>query len=116
IQEDIKPIIQTTINHFPTLHIIINNPPFQNSIPTHQISIHHSQKLIHINLTPPFVPSTQPINQFLNQNKKPTIINISTLHHTIPCPNYLHYPPSKGALKLIMETMSIEYAQYRIRI
>ncbi|WP_398573601.1 SDR family NAD(P)-dependent oxidoreductase, partial [Staphylococcus epidermidis] len=74
IQQHIKPIIQTTINHFPTLHIIINNAPFQNSIPTHQISIHHSQKLIHINLTPPFLASTQPINQFLNENKKPTII------------------------------------------
>ncbi|WP_145365152.1 SDR family NAD(P)-dependent oxidoreductase, partial [Staphylococcus epidermidis] len=88
----------------------------QNSIPTHQISIHHSQKLIHINLTPPFLPSTQPINQFLNQNNKPTIINISTLHHTIPSPNYVHYPPSKRALKLIMQTISMQYPQYAIPI
>ncbi|WP_145447468.1 SDR family NAD(P)-dependent oxidoreductase, partial [Staphylococcus epidermidis] len=67
-------------------------------------------------LTPPFLSSTQPINQFLNQNNKPTIINISTLHHTVPSPNYLHYPASKPRLKLIIQTISIQYPQYPIPI
>ena len=30
--------------------------------------------------------------------------------------NYVHYAASKGGLKLMMETMSMEYAQYGIRI
>ena len=50
------------------------------------------------------------------ENKKGTIINISSVHDTIPWPNYVHYAASKGGLKLMMETMSMEYAQYGIRI
>ena len=59
--------------------------------------------------------SREAINQFLKENKKGTIINISSVHDTIPWPNYVHYAASKGGLKL-METMSMEYAQYGIRI
>ena len=60
--------------------------------------------------------SREAINQFLKENKKGTIINISSVHDTIPWPNYVHYAASKGGLKLMMETMSMEYAQYGIRI
>jgi len=62
------------------------------------------------------VGSREAINQFLKENKKGTIINISSVHDTIPWPNYVHYAASKGGLKLMMETMSMEYAQYGIRI
>ena len=37
------------------------------------------------------------------------------MHDTIPWPNYVNYAASKGGLKLMMETMSMEYAQH-IRI
>lgn len=116
IEEDIKRMIETTINHFGTLDIIINNAGFENSIPTHEMSIDDWQKVIDINLTGAFVCSREAINQFLKENKKGTIINISSVHDTIPWPNYVHYAASKGGLKLMMETMSMEYAQYGIRI
>ena len=38
------------------------------------------------------------------------------MHDTIPWPNYVNYAASKGGLKLMMETMSMEYAQHGIRI
>ena len=44
------------------------------------------------------------------------IINTSSVHDTIPWPNYVNYAASKGGMKLMMETMSMEYAQYGIRI
>ncbi len=107
IEEDIKRMIETTINHFGTLDIIINNAGFENSIPTHEMSIDDWQKVIDINLTGAFVGSREAINQFLKENKKGTIINISSVHDTIPWPNYVHYAASKGGLKLMMETMSM---------
>ena len=67
IEEDIKRMIETTINHFGTLDIIINNAGFENSIPTHEMSIDDWQKVIDINLTGAFVGSREAINQFLKE-------------------------------------------------
>lgn len=52
------------------------------------MSIDDWQKVIDINLTGAFVGSREAINQFLKENKKGTIINISSVHDTIPWPNY----------------------------
>jgi len=73
-------------------------------------------KVIDINLTGAFIGSREAINQFLKEDKKGVIINTSSVHDTIPWPNYVHYASSKGGLKLMMETMSMEYTQYGIRI
>ncbi|MFW3612074.1 SDR family oxidoreductase [Staphylococcus caprae] len=74
------------------------------------------QKVIDINLTGAFIGSREAINQFLKEDKKGVIINTSSVHDTIPWPNYVNYAASKGGMKLMMETMSMEYAQYGIRI
>ena len=100
IEEDIKRMIKTTINHFGTLDIIINNAGFENSIPTHEMSIDDWQKVIDINLTGAFEGSREPSINFKGKQKG-TIINISSVHDTIPWPNYVHYA---HGLKLMMES------------
>ncbi|WP_145506952.1 SDR family NAD(P)-dependent oxidoreductase, partial [Staphylococcus warneri] len=62
------------------------------------------------------IASTEAIKQFTHQHKQALIINTSTLHHTIPSPNYLHYPSTKRPLKLIIQTMSIQYPHFAITI
>jgi len=47
--------------------------------------------VIDINLTGAFIGSREAINQFLKEDKKGIIINTSSVHDTIPCPNYVHY-------------------------
>lgn len=73
-------------------------------------------KVIDINLTGTFIGSREAIKQFRDEDKQGVIINTSSVHDTIPWPNYVHYASSKGGLKLMMETMSMEYAQFGIRI
>ena len=46
IEEDIKRMIETTINHFGTLDIIINNAGFENSIPTLKCRLTTGKKLL----------------------------------------------------------------------
>lgn len=116
VEEDVKNLVQSAVDHFGTLDIMINNAGFEKPIPTHEMSNDEWQKVIDINLTGAFTGSREAINQFLKEDKKGVIINTSSVHDRIPWPNYVNYAASKGGLKLMMETMSMEYAQYGIRI
>ena len=116
VEADVKNLVKTTIDHFGTLDIMINNAGFEKAIPSHEMSLQEWQKVIDINLTGAFIGSREAINHFLKENKQGVIINTASVHDRIPWPNYVNYAASKGGLKLMMETMSMEYAQYGIRI
>ncbi|MCQ9278438.1 glucose 1-dehydrogenase [Staphylococcus borealis] len=116
VEEEVQQLVQAAVNEFGTLDIMINNAGFEKPIPSHKMSVEEWQKVIDINLTGAFIGSREAINQFLKEDKKGIIINTSSVHDTIPWPNYVNYAASKGGLKLMMETMSMEYAQHGIRI
>lgn len=115
-EDDVERLIQSAVDQFGTLDILINNAGFEKPIPTHEMPLEEWQKVIDVNLTGAFIGSKTAINQFLKEDKKGIIINTSSVHDKIPWPNYVNYAASKGGLKLMMETMSMEYAQYGIRI
>lgn len=115
-EDEVERLIQSAVDQFGTLDILINNAGFEKPIPTHEMPLEEWQKVIDVNLTGAFIGSKTAVNQFLKEDKKGVIINTSSVHDKIPWPNYVNYAASKGGLKLMMETMSMEYAQYGIRI
>lgn len=116
VEEDVKRLVETAVKEFGTIDIMINNAGFEKPTPTHEMTLEEWQKVIDINLTGAFIGSREAIKQFRDEDKQGVIINTSSVHDTIPWPNYVHYASSKGGLKLMMETMSMEYAQFGIRI
>ena len=115
-EADVEQLVKTAVDTFGTLDIMINNAGFEKPIPTHEMPLDEWQKVIDINLTGAFIGAKAAVNQFLKEDKPGIIINTSSVHDKIPWPNYVNYAASKGGLKLMMETMSMEYAQYGIRI
>lgn len=116
VEDDVNNLVQTAVKEFGTVDVMINNAGFEKPIPSHEMSVSEWQKVIDINLTGAFMGAKAAVNQFLKEDKKGVILNTSSVHDTIPWPNYVNYAASKGGLKLMMETMSMEYAQYGIRI
>lgn len=116
VEADVKNLIATAVEHFGTLDVMFNNAGFEKAIPSHEMSVEEWQKVIDINLTGAFMGAKEAVNQFLKEDKPGVIINTSSVHDRIPWPNYVNYAASKGGLKLMMETMSMEYAQHGIRI
>ncbi|MFD2830121.1 SDR family oxidoreductase [Corticicoccus populi] len=116
VEEDVVNLIQTAVGQFGTLDIMINNAGFEKPIPSHKMLLAEWNKAVDVNLTGAFIGAREAVNQFLKEDKKGIILNTSSVHDTIPWPNYVNYAASKGGLKLMMETMSMEYAQYGIRI
>ncbi|GGI40995.1 glucose 1-dehydrogenase [Mammaliicoccus stepanovicii] len=115
-EEDIMNLIQKAHEAFGRIDIMINNAGFEKPIPTHKTSLEDWSKVIDINLTGAFLGSREAVKYFLDQGIKGQIINTASVHDVIPWPNYVNYAASKGGLKLMMETMSMEYGKYGIRI
>lgn len=116
VEADVNKLVQAAVDEYGTLDIMLNNAGYEKPIPTHEMSVEEWNKVIDINLTGAFIGAKAAVKQFLKEDKKGVIINTSSVHDTIPWPNYANYAASKGGLKLMMETMSMEYAQHGIRI
>lgn len=70
VEEDVKHLVQSAVETFGTIDIMINNAGFEKPIPTHEMSLDEWQKVIDINLTGAFIGSREAINQFLKEDKK----------------------------------------------
>ena len=76
-------------------------------------------KIIAVDLTGPFVCSREAIKHMEKQQNPPSggycIINISSVHQTIPKPHYVPYATSKAGIEMMTKTMALELAKKNIR-
>ncbi|WP_146741334.1 SDR family oxidoreductase, partial [Lonsdalea populi] len=73
-------------------------------------------QVISVNLTSYFLTAKIAIQYFLKNNIQGAIINMSSVHEQIPWPTFASYAASKGGVKLLTQTLALEYADKGIRI
>ncbi|MBP3038438.1 SDR family oxidoreductase [Bacillaceae bacterium Marseille-Q3522] len=115
-EADVKNLIHTAKNHFGTLDIMINNAGIENAVASHELPLEDWNKVLDTNLTGAFLGSREAIKYYLENDIKGNIINISSVHELIPWPHFVHYAASKGGMKLMTETLALEYAPKGIRV
>lgn len=115
-KNDMEHLIKATINHFGAFHIMVNNAGVQSDVPSHTMSIEEFDKVIDVNLRGTFIGCQLALDHFMERKFKGNIINISSVHEIIPWPHYAHYSASKGGVKLMTQSLALEYARVQIRI
>jgi glucose 1-dehydrogenase len=115
-EEDVINLVQTAVKRFGTLDVMINNAGIENAVPSHELPLSNWNKVIDTNLTGAFLGSREAIKYFVENNIKGTVINMSSVHEKIPWPLFVHYAASKGGIKLMTETLALEYAPKGIRV
>ncbi|TDM02341.1 glucose 1-dehydrogenase [Macrococcus carouselicus] len=115
-EEDVVALVQTAIDAFGGLDIMINNAGVEKPVATVEMSAEEFRRVMDTNLTGAFVGSREAAKYFIDHDIKGNIINIASVHDVIPWPNYVNYAASKGGMKLMMETMSMEFAPNGIRV
>ena len=116
-ESDCIKLIDHTIKHYGRIDVLVNNAGIQKDVPFEQTSIEEWYKIIGVDLTGPFVCSREAIKQMEKQNdpKGGCIINISSVHQTIPKPHYVPYATSKAGIEMMTKTMALELAKDNIR-
>lgn len=116
IEEDVKHLVQEAVSHFGSLDIMINNAGVENEVPSEDLSLKDWNRVIATNLTGAFLGCREAIDYMLEKNLKGSIINMSSVHEVIPWPHFVHYAASKGGIKLMSETLALEFAPKGIRV
>ena len=116
IEEDVINLVQTAVNKFGTLDVMINNAGIENPVASHEMPLSDWNRVINTNLTGAFLGSREAIKYFVENDIKGSVINMSSVHEMIPWPLFVHYAASKGGIKLMTQTLALEYAPKGIRV
>ncbi|MGG2089956.1 glucose 1-dehydrogenase [Priestia aryabhattai] len=116
VESDVINLVQSAIKEFGKLDVMINNAGLENPVSSHEMSLNDWNKVIDTNLTGAFLGSREAIKYFVENDIKGTVINMSSVHEKIPWPLFVHYAASKGGMKLMTETLALEYAPKGIRV
>jgi len=70
---------------------------------------------VKVNLTGTFLMSREAMKVMV-ENGGGVVINMSSVHQRIPWPHFAHYAAAKGGLKLLTETLALEFAHRGIGV
>jgi glucose 1-dehydrogenase len=122
-EEDVFSMFGEIIQQYGTLDILINNAGLQQDAPFHEMTLQQWQKVIDVNLTGQFLCAREAIREFLRRGLVPErsracgkIICISSVHELIPWAGHVNYAASKGAIKMLMQSLAQEYGPQQIRV
>lgn len=115
-EEDIVRLLDFAVETFGGVDVWVNNAGKEKAFPSHEMPLEEWQSVIDTNLTGIFLGAKHAIGYFLRAGKKGNIINVSSVHEVIPRPRYVHYAASKGGVKLLTQTLALEYGAKGIRI
>jgi glucose 1-dehydrogenase len=97
------------------LDLLVNNAGIESRVPTLEMSLEAWDQVLRINLTGAFL-CLREAGRLMAAERGGVIVNISSVHEFIPWPGYAHYCASKGGLKLLTETVALEWAPLGIRV
>lgn len=114
-EEDAKRLVSETIETFGGINVLVNNAGIESEVPFLEMSLEDWEKIISVNLTGTFLISREAIG-YMVENGGGSVVNMSSVHQRIPWPKFAHYAASKGGVKLLTETLALEFASRGVRV
>lgn len=120
-EREVEAMFEQAVESCGTIDILVNNAGIQIEEPaSHETTVAHFDEVLAVNLRGAFLCSREAIRGFLSRgaegNARGVIVNVSSVHETIPRPHYLSYAVSKFGLKGMTQTLALEYADRGIRV
>lgn len=116
ISNDVEDLIKKTLDEFGRIDILVNSAGIQTIRPFIELPENEWQRVVDVNLKGTFLCSQGVAKEMIKSGVKGTIINISSIHGSIPRPNEVHYDASKAGVDMLTKEMALELAEYGIRV
>jgi glucose 1-dehydrogenase len=115
-EDEVVRMVAETVEQLGGIDVLVNNAGIQISRPSEELSSSDFDKVLAVNLRGSFLCAREAIKHFLAEDKRGSIVNISSVHQLIPKPSYLGYSVSKGGMQNLTRTLALEYAGRGIRV
>jgi glucose 1-dehydrogenase len=113
--DDIQADVRTIVETLGGVHILVNNAGFENAHDILEMPYDAWQGVLNVNLTGPFLAG-QACGRWMAANGGGVIVNISSVHDTIPWATFAHYCASKAGLSMLTKCMAVALAERKIRV
>lgn len=97
------------------IDILINNAGIESVVHALDMEVAEWERVVNINLKGPFLCS-QEAGRRMEKNKSGVIINISSIHDTVPRKGLIHYCSAKAGMKMFSKCLALELAESNIRV
>lgn len=115
--EDAKTTVQTAIERFGRLDILINCAAALGARkPMLEVTEVEWEDVLRTNVTGTFLLTQAAVRQMLSQGEGGAIVNILAIQALMPLPTYGAYATSKGALSSLTRALAVELADEGIRV
>lgn len=122
-EDQVVKMFQDVVSQFGTVDILINNAGVQKDSKFTEMTLDQWNTVIGINLTGQFLCAREAIKEFLRRGIDTSrsvacgkIIHISSVHEIIPWAGHANYASSKGAIRMLMQTLAQEHGADKIRV
>jgi NAD(P)-dependent dehydrogenase (short-subunit alcohol dehydrogenase family) len=114
-EDQVKALIQRTVEHFGSLSILVNNAAIGVYTPVHETTLDAWERCLRVNLTGPFLCAKYALPN-LKAAGGGAIVNIASVHAYQNVGGTAPYAASKGGLAALTRVMAIDYARDGIRV
>lgn len=122
-EDEVIKMFQDVVKQFGTVDILVNNAGIQKDAKFTEMTLDQWNAVIGINLTGQFLCAREAIKEFLRRGIDSSrsvacgkIIHISSVHEIIPWSGHANYASSKGAIRMLMQTLAQEHGADKIRV
>jgi glucose 1-dehydrogenase len=115
-EHDVVRMVGEATERLGGLDILVNNAGIQISRASEELTGAEFDKVLAVNLRGSFLCAREAIRGFLADGKPGVVINVSSVHQSIPRPKYLSYSVSKGGMQNLTRTLALEFGGHGIRV
>jgi NAD(P)-dependent dehydrogenase (short-subunit alcohol dehydrogenase family) len=98
----------------PPLDILVNNAGYETAAAAEEMDEADWRGVLEVNLTAPFLLAQQAARRM--KGRGGVIINISSMHDSVPRKGLAHYAAAKAGLSMLTRSLALEWAEYGIRV
>jgi glucose 1-dehydrogenase len=106
----VRQMIDAAVERFGRLDILVNNAGVEKNVPFWDVTEDEYDFVLNVNLKGVFFGIQAFVRHLRQTGRKGKVINVSSVHEELPFPHFASYCASKGGVKMLTRTLSIELA------
>lgn len=113
-ERDVRRVVGAACDALGGLDVVVNNAGIQDEAPLEQVTEEAWEKTLGVDLKGPFLVTRESAPAL--RRRQGAVVNVSSIHQTVPKPFFAPYAAAKGGLAQLTRTLALELAPDRVRV